>query len=169
MDEGAVGHTGGGVLAQELSVMVVPGRVTVDGGPVGHTGVTPQELSVMVVGGSVKVDAGPVGHTGVISQEVSVMVVAGAVGHEEGGAVGQIGVAGQLPVSFSVVVTVDVPAVGAQDPTLVTTLVTGVHEVSGPTAHEVTRLVIVAVAVEQVPTPPTVFDDAEVQSTHDEA
>ena len=50
-----------------------------------------------------------------------------------------------------------------------TTLVTGVHEVSGPTAHEVTRLVIVAVAVEQVPTPPTVFDDADVQSTHDDA
>ena len=45
-------------------------------------------------------------------------------------------------------------------------MVTGVHEVSGPTAQEVTRLVIVAVAV---PTPPTVFDDEEVQSTHDEA
>ena len=84
MDDGAVGHTGGGVLAQELSVMVV--------------------------GGSVSVDAGPVGQTGVTLQEVSVMVVAGA--HEEGGVVGQTEVAGQLPISISVVVTVEVPAVG---------------------------------------------------------
>ena len=66
------------MLAQELSMIVVPGRVTVDGGPVGHTGVTPQD--------------------------VSVIVVAGDVGHAE--------VAGQLPVSTSVVVTVAVPVVG---------------------------------------------------------
>ena len=110
MDDGAVGHTGGGVLAQELSVIVVPGRVTVDGGPVGHTGVTPQEVSVTVVGGRVNVEAGPVGHTGVTPQEVSVIVVAAA--HDEGGAVAQTEVAGQLPVSTSVVVTVAVPAVG---------------------------------------------------------
>ena len=196
-DAAPVGHIGVGVIPQEDSVTIEAGSVTVDAGPVGHIGVTPHEVSVIVVSGAVgHEEGGAVGQTEVAGQlpvltSVVVTIEVPAGGHEDGGAVGQTEVAGQLPVSTSVVVTVAVPAVGqvlgGQDPPALTVvvivpavgqvlgpepwlvIVTGVQEVSGPTGQDVTRLVIVAVALEQVPTPPTVFDEAEVQSTHDEA